>query len=59
MSSVVVNIFKVPDLRKRIIFTLIILIVYRIGAHIPIPGIDVDALSKYFTQAQSSGKILR
>ncbi|HOD13509.1 MAG TPA: preprotein translocase subunit SecY [Spirochaetota bacterium] len=55
MSSVVVNIFKVPDLRKRIIFTLIILIVYRIGAHIPIPGIDVDALSKYFTQAQSSG----
>jgi preprotein translocase subunit SecY len=55
MSSVVVNIFKVPDLRKRIIFTLIILIVYRIGAHIPIPGINVDALSKYFTQAQSSG----
>lgn len=55
MSSVIVNIFKVPDLRKRIIFTLIILIVYRVGAHIPIPGIDVDALSKYFTQAQSSG----
>jgi preprotein translocase subunit SecY len=55
MSNVVVNIFKVPDLRKRILFSLLILVVYRIGAHIPIPGINVDALSKYFTQAQSSG----
>ncbi|TFH43320.1 MAG: preprotein translocase subunit SecY [Chrysiogenales bacterium] len=55
MSNAVVNIFRIPDLRKRILFTLVILIVYRIGAHIPIPGINVDALSSYFTQAQSSG----
>ncbi len=58
MSNVVVNIFKIPDLRKRILFTLVILIIYRIGAHIPIPGINVDALSSYFTQAQSAGGML-
>ncbi len=55
MANTVINIFRIPDLRNRIIFTLFILIVYRIGAHIPIPGIDVDALSSYFNQAQSSG----
>ncbi len=57
MANVVVNIFKIPDLRKRILFTLVMLVVYRIGAHIPIPGINVQALSSYFTQAQSSGML--
>lgn len=51
MSNVIVNIFKIPELRKRVLFTLFILIVYRIGAHIPIPGINVEALSSYFEQA--------
>lgn len=55
MSSVVANILKIPDLRKRIMFTILILIAYRIGAHIPIPGINVEALTKYFTQTQASG----
>jgi len=55
MSNVVVNIFKVADLRKRVLFTFFVLIVYRIGAHIPIPGINVDALKTYFTEAQTSG----
>lgn len=55
MSNVIINIFKISDLRKRIIFTLAVLVVYRIGAHIPIPGINVDALRTYFMQAQSSG----
>ncbi len=55
MSSAVVNIFKIPELRKRVLFTLIMLIIYRIGAHIPIPGINVEALKDYFTEAQSSG----
>ncbi len=55
MSSAVVNIFRIPDLRKRVLFTLFMLIVYRIGAHIPIPGINVDALKNYFVEAQSSG----
>ncbi len=55
MSNAVVNIFRIPDLRKRVLFTLLILIIYRIGAHIPIPGINVDALKVYFLEAQSTG----
>lgn len=55
MSSAVVNIFKIPDLRKRVLFTLFMLIVYRIGAHIPIPGINVEALRDYFVEAENSG----
>ncbi|PKL36141.1 MAG: preprotein translocase subunit SecY [Spirochaetae bacterium HGW-Spirochaetae-1] len=55
MSNVVVNIFKIPELRKRILFTITVLIIYRIGAHIPIPGINVDALKTYFEEAQSAG----
>ncbi len=51
MASPLVNIFKIPELRNRIIFTLVILIIYRIGAHIPIPGINVEALKAYFDQA--------
>ena len=42
------NVFGIPDLRKRILFMLGLLAVYRIGAHIPTPGIDADALSKFF-----------
>jgi preprotein translocase subunit SecY len=44
------NIFNVPDLRKRILFMLALLGVYRIGAHIPTPGIDSDALAEFFSQ---------
>ena len=42
------SIFKVPELRKRILFTLGILVVYRIGAAIPTPGIDGVALKAFF-----------
>jgi preprotein translocase subunit SecY len=37
------NIFRIPDLRKRIGFTLGLLAVYRLGAHIPTPGIDATS----------------
>ena len=39
---------KIPELRKRIIFTLIMLAVYRIGVHIPTPGVDAAALQQVF-----------
>ena len=57
MANVVSNIFRIPDLRKKIFFTMFILVVYRIGAHIPIPGINVEALEAFFAQAaqQSAG----
>jgi len=48
------NIFKVPELKKRILFTLGILAVYRIGAHIPTPGIDGLALAEIFEQAKGT-----
>jgi preprotein translocase subunit SecY len=48
------NIFNVPDLRKRIIFMLALLGVYRIGAHIPTPGIDSAALANFFNQASGT-----
>ncbi len=44
------NIFKVPELKKRIIFTAVALVFYRIGSHIPTPGIDAHALSSFFDQ---------
>lgn len=48
------NIFKIHELRTRIIFTLAILIVYRIGGHIPTPGIDAQALGEFFQTASGS-----
>jgi preprotein translocase subunit SecY len=44
------NIFKVPELKKRIIFTAFLLVVYRVGAHVPTPGIDAHALASFFNQ---------
>ncbi len=40
MLGTVVNIFKIPDLRKKILFTIAMLVIYRIGFHIPVPGFD-------------------
>jgi len=55
MANAFINILKVADLRKRILFTLFILIVYRVGAHITVPGVNVHALKEFFAQQQSSG----
>ncbi|HEY5498062.1 MAG TPA: preprotein translocase subunit SecY [Syntrophales bacterium] len=48
------NISKIPELQKRILYTFLLLIVYRIGAHVPTPGIDTAALAAYFEQAKGS-----
>jgi len=42
------NAFKIPELRKRIIFTLLLLIIYRLGAHITLPGLDNEAIRDIF-----------
>ena len=49
------NAFKIPELRKRIIFTALLLIVYRLGAHITLPGIDDGALEAFFQQLMERG----
>src|SRR6516165_4834484 len=48
------NIFRVPDLRKRLLFTLGLLAVYRLGSQIPTPGINVQRLEDFFSSAQGS-----
>ena len=48
------NISKIPELQKRILFTLGLLTVYRVGAHVPTPGIDTVALAAFFEQAKGS-----
>lgn len=48
------NIFKIPELKKRVLFSLSMLAVYRIGCHIPTPGIDSQALAHFFKQAQGT-----
>ena len=48
------NIFKIPELKKRVLFSLGMLAVYRVGCHIPTPGIDRIALSHFFKQSQGT-----
>ncbi|HZF40487.1 MAG TPA: preprotein translocase subunit SecY, partial [Blastocatellia bacterium] len=44
------NLFKVQDLRKRVFFTLGMLLIYRMGIHIPVPGVDREALEHLWGQ---------
>lgn len=48
------NIFRIPDLRKRVLFTLGLLAVYRLGSHIPTPGINGTMLAEFFNQNSGS-----
>lgn len=48
------NIFKIPELKKRILYTFALLIVYRIGVHVPTPGIDAVALASFFARAKGT-----
>ena len=48
------NIFRVPDLRKRLLFTLLLLAVYRLGGHIPTPGINITRWEEFFSSAAGS-----
>lgn len=54
-AAAVTNLFKTPELKSRIGFTLLALFVYRIGAHITAPGIDVIALLNFFQNQQGGG----
>lgn len=48
------SIFKIPDLKNRILFTLGILVLYRIGCHLPMPGINAVALTEWFSQSRNT-----
>jgi len=48
------NLFKIPELKKRILYSLALLAVYRIGVHVPTPGIDAVALASFFERAKGT-----
>jgi preprotein translocase subunit SecY len=48
------NIFRISELRDRVLFTLFIFLICRLGAHIPTPGIDAVALGEFFRQSQNT-----
>ena len=49
------NAFRIHDLRNKILFTLFIFAIYRLGATIPVPGVDLDAVRSFADQAEQSG----
>jgi preprotein translocase subunit SecY len=51
----VLNAFKLPDLRRKILFTVAMLVAYRFAAHVPVPGVDADALKQLFQSNQLLG----
>jgi len=54
LFDTIANMFRIPDLRKRIFFTLALLAVYRFGGHVPTPGIDGKRLTEFFQQNSGS-----
>ena len=50
MFTTLRNAWKIPELRKKIIFTLIVMLIYRLGNCVPVPYVNVVALNNYFTQ---------
>jgi preprotein translocase subunit SecY len=58
MANPLVGIFRVKELRERIFFTFVILIIFRLGAVIPVPGINVRELNAYFLSQQNSGNAI-
>ena len=55
MLSAFINAFKIPDLRKKILFTLLIIGVFRLGSHVPVPNVDVSALKAQFDAQEGQG----
>jgi preprotein translocase subunit SecY len=48
------NIFQVPELKRRILFTLLLFVIYRLGEHVPTPGVNGDALSRALEQQRGT-----
>ena len=57
MLSSLKNIFKVPDLRNKVLFTLLMLTLYRLGATIPVPGVDFQAVQQLQKAAETQGTL--
>ncbi|WP_026486951.1 preprotein translocase subunit SecY [Caldanaerobius polysaccharolyticus] len=55
MLSTLINSWKLPDLRKRMLYTLLMLLIFRAGSHIPIPNIDTSIIKNYLRSGQLLG----
>jgi len=55
MLQAVRNAFVLPDLRRKLLFTFLILVVYRLASHVPVPGVDLEALRRVFESNQLLG----
>ena len=55
MLSSLKNVFRVPDLRNKILFTLLVIALYRFGSHVPTPGVDFDAVQQLEDQSREGG----
>ncbi len=55
MLGSVSNMFRIADLRNKILFTLFVILLYRLGSHVPVPGIDFDAVQRLQDAAQAGG----
>src|SRR4026209_1988033 len=55
MFQTLLNIFRVPELRNKVLFTLFILMIYRIGYHVPIPGVDQSNFEALQAKQQKGG----
>jgi preprotein translocase subunit SecY len=55
MFRAFINVFRIPDLRNKVLFTLMMLSVYRIGFYVPLPGVNQDKLARHFRQSGTGG----
>lgn len=55
MLSALANVFKIPELRQKVMFTLAMFLIFRAGTHIPVPGVDASVIEQLFTQGNLFG----
>ena len=58
MFKTMSNMFRIPDLKKKILFTALFLVLYRMGSFVPIPGVDATSLRAFFEGAKEGGNTL-
>ncbi len=59
MLEAIKNAFSIPDLRRKIIFTLLILVVYRAAANVPVPGVDTEVLRNFLESGEQGNSIIQ
>lgn len=58
MIEKIMTIFRIPDLKKKLLFTALFLVLYRLGSFVPVPGVDATALGAFFAGAAEKGNTL-